>query len=843
MTLTQESILEAFERNKDPNMRIKHLGRVLEVHTNQRRHLRELLDRLVRSGALEKLRGGRFKRASAKNPQTVSTSHPRARADQERKQKSESPSARNQVVGKFIAHRDGYGFVEVEKLSPASPSKKTQSPSRPGITASQRQQISGDIFIPPLRMRGALHGDRVVVEVDAIKGDRRAEGHVVRVLERKFDTVVGRFKKHGSAAVVIPFDEKFLHQVVIERSEEGSAKEGDIVDVAITRFPTPLESPRGRVVEILGRPGDFGIDVEIIIRKHHLPHRFPEEVKAAALEVPDQVSAGEIARREDFRSLPIVTIDGETAKDFDDAVYVKRLRNGNYELQVHIADVAHYVTPGSPLDVEAALRGTSVYFPDRAVPMLPEELSNGICSLKPKVDRLVQSCLMEINSNGEVVAHRFAQGVIRSVERMTYTNVAKILVDQDRATRERYASLVDEFRRMEELAHLLNRMRDRRGSIDFDLPEPIITFDENGVMTGVVRSERNIAHRLIEEFMLIANETVARELFERAAPTLYRVHEPPDPTKVATFEMLARSFGYSLGIELVVKKLAFEKESREKERRGGRRDTEARSQRPEARRGRPTGFSGSNVWLQPTDLVVSPKDYQRLVEKLEGKPEERILSYLMLRSLKQARYSEQNLGHFGLASSCYTHFTSPIRRYPDLIVHRILGSLREIHAKPGSGSTARVHRAHALPGSPRYTNAQLAVMGAESSESERRADNAERELVDWKKAKFMQGHVGDDFDGLIVGVNKNGLYVELLEWFIEGFVSVSSLFDDYYVYRESLQSLVGERTRKKFRIGDRVRVMVDRIDEQSHKVQFLIEGLEPGSLRQHRRRKGVRSIA
>jgi ribonuclease R len=803
MTISKEKILEAIQSSREPQVKIKSLSRVLGLGASDRRHLRESLDRMVREGILQKLRGGRF-RIPPREPEPKSTpALPFAAEKKPQTPTRPKPLASNRVMGRLISHRDGYGFVEVEEQEP---------------TAVHR--FEGDIFIPPMQMRGALHGDRVVAEIDAIKRAGRAEGHVVKVLERKHSSVVGQFKKLRSTAVVSPLDPRFLHQVLIEAGDEGGAADGDVVDVEITRFPTPLESPRGRVTEILGKPGDFGIDVEIVIRKHHLPHRFPEEVLEAARHIPQEVSAEEIVRREDFRSLPIVTIDGETAKDFDDAVHVGRLSNGNFELQVHIADVSHYILPFSPLDEEAILRGTSVYFPDRAVPMLPEELSNGICSLKPKVDRLVQSCIMEISPLGEVVGHRFAQGVIRSVERMTYTDVARILVDNDPATMERYAPLVDHFRKMQELAAILNRMRDQRGSIDFDLPEPVITFDDNGIMTGVTRSERNIAHRLIEEFMLVANETVARELFRRQIPSLYRVHEPPNPAKVAEFETIARSFGHTLGIEFVVKKMVFEKSSRERKGRG-------RGQRPEVRSQGATGFANSNTWAQPTDIPITPRHYQHLVEQLEGKPEERILSYLMLRSFKQARYSEQNLGHFGLASSCYTHFTSPIRRYPDLMVHRILKSaVRQpaTHATLGKGAVLRMPRRDL-----HYSSEQLSVIGSESSESERRANDAERELIEWKKAKFMQQLIGEEYDALIISVTQNGFYVELMELFIEGFVPVATLIDDYYVYRENMQSFVGERNKKKFRIGDRLKVIVDRVDAESHKIQFLVADIIAGA--------------
>ncbi len=816
MNVTKEKILEALKTVRESQVKEKYLSRLLGLGAADRRHLREQLDRMVKEGTLQKLRGGRFRSASADATSSSQVRRPASTTSpghrQSRSPRTEAPQeklSRNRFTGTLIAHRDGYGFVELEPLD------RMAGPSSTSPSAAVQLQIKGDVFIPPLQMHGALDGDRVVVEIDAIKRDRRAEGRIVKVLNRKYSTVVGQFKQRGSTHLVVAQDEKFLYPVIVDRGDEGRAQDGEIVEVEITRFPTPLESPRGRVIEVLGKPGDFGIDVEIVIRKHHLPHRFPEAVLEAARAVPQEVNREELGRREDFRGLPIVTIDGETARDFDDAVYVDRLANGNYELQVHIADVSHYVTPGSALDEEALLRGTSVYFPDRAVPMLPEELSNGICSLNPHVDRLVQSCIMEINSRGEVVGRRFAQGVIRSAERMTYTNVAEILVDRDPAAMERYAPLVERFRLMEELARVFNRMRDARGSIDFDLPEPVITFDENGLMTGVLRSERNIAHRLIEEFMLIANETVARELFGRDIPSLYRIHELPDPTRVAEFEIIARSFGYSLGIDLIVKRLTVEKAARERARRGKHPRSESR--------GRATGFDRSNVWLQPTDLQISPKNYQQLVEKIEGKPEERILSYLMLRSLKQARYSEQNLGHFGLASECYTHFTSPIRRYPDLMVHRILKNLL-------------VHSPKTSP-APMYSQEQLAVIGEESSRSERAADAAERELVDWKKAKFMEGHVGDEFEALIVGVNKDGFYVELLEWFIEGFVPVASLFDDFYVYREIQQSLVGDHTKNRFRLGDRIRVIVDRVDEQLHKVQFLVAEMVPRSPSRRGRRR------
>ena len=435
-----------------------------------------------------------------------------------------------------------------------------------------------------------------------------------------------------------------------------------MVDVEITSYPRPAALPRGRVVEILGRREDFGVDVEIIIRKFHLPHRFPAEVLAEAGAAPQYISERDREGRRDFRGLPIVTIDGETAKDFDDAVLVERRANGNYLLHVHIADVAHYVRPGTALDREARLRGTSVYFPDRAVPMLPLELSNGICSLNPHVDRLVMSALMEIDPQGQIVEYELVPGIIRSAERMTYTAVRDILSGEAAALPNAMRPLCPHFKLMEELALILNRRRVQRGSIDFDLPEPLIEFDEFGRMVGITRSERNFAHRLIEEFMLAANEAVAGYLERRGIPSLYRIHEKPEAKKVLEFEEIAATFGYSLGVELPAAQ---------------RFRTSKRDERD-----RHTRFLER---VEAKELEISPRHYQRLTQRLEGKPEERILSYLMLRSLKQARYSEENVGHFALAAQTYTHFTSPIRRYPDLIVHRILKAALE-----REGGSARV---------------------------------------------------------------------------------------------------------------------------------------------------------
>jgi ribonuclease R len=586
-----------------------------------------------------------------------------------------------------------------------------------------------------------------------------------------------------------------------------------IVDVEITNYPGPAALPRGRVLEVLGRREEFGVDVEIMIRKFHLPHRFPSAVLAEASAAPQYIPERDREVRRDFRGLPIVTIDGETAKDFDDAVYVERLAGGNYLLHVHIADVAHYVRPGSALDREARLRGTSVYFPDRAVPMLPLELSNGICSLNPHVDRLVMSALLEIDSEGRVVECELLPGIIRSAERMTYTAVRDILAG-DPAACQRYAALVPNFKRMEELARLLNRRREERGSIDFDLPEPEIEFDEHGRMTGITRSERNFAHRIIEEFMLAANEAVASYLESKGIPSLYRIHEKPDAKKVIEFEEIAATFGYSLGIELPAA------------RRTRLRLRDERDRYPRFHE------------MIEGELKISPYNYQRLTKRLEGKPEERILSYLMLRSLKQARYSEENVGHFALAAPTYTHFTSPIRRYPDLIVHRILkaalaqegGGVRIVPGRqaPHPAASPHPHRPKAVGQSPPLPGAafvhpqELHALGLETSESERRAADAERELIEWKKVTFMAQHVGDEFEALIIGLVKQGFFVELTDLFVEGFVPISSFDDDTYIYRERLRAIIGQHSKRAFRLGERLRVCLVRIDRSENKLEFSV---------------------
>ncbi len=748
----------------------------------------------------------------------------------------------NLCAGRLDLHRDGYGFVRPNPRQAPVASRAPRSQVHAGA-------VQDDIFIPPSEINGAMQGDQVLVEVEAPKADGRRMGRIVRVLERRNPTVVGVFHSAASGRTpenfVVPFDERMSQQIVIPEGQEQPAVseagtphrvlgdeakssaahdslDGLVVDVEITSWPTPTRPPVGRVIEVLGDPDDFGVDVEMMIRKHQLPRIFPENVLAEARAVA-HFDRSAVFTRQDFRSFPIVTIDGETARDFDDAVLVTERAGGGYELQVHIADVAEYVRASTDLDLEARLRGTSVYFPDRAIPMLPQELSTGICSLRPGEDRLVLSCMMQLDPEGRIEAYEIVEGVIRSAARMTYTEVHAIL-EGDAESRARYAELVPDFERMIKLAMLMNKRREERGSIDFDLPEPVIEFDDRGQMQGVTKSERTWANRLIEEFMLAANECVATWLEDLGVPSLYRIHEKPEPRRVVQFEELAAAFGYSLGLgALPVKRI---------QTRGERRDAHGRGRNPRTHE-------------VPEDIAVTPRMYQKLAAKIEGKPEERILSYLMLRSLKQARYSEINEGHFALAAPSYTHFTSPIRRYPDLIVHRIAKALLRdgvrahgevaegrhsspwTHPNEGLGASRFPHlrapkAALVFAGEPPIPEAELAQIAEETSLTERRAAEAERELVEWKKVRFMQDRVGEEFAGLVLNPTKYGLFVELTDLFVEGLVPIDSLRDDRYTWRENTHEIIGERNGRRFRAGDRVQVILDRILAQERRLQFSI---------------------
>jgi len=883
---TDRELIRRIERSAGHRAGYKQLIRELGLGGGrERRLLLEQLARITARGDLVKTEFEMWALPGATFEKTART----PRGDT---QPQEMRTTRDRLVaGRLDLHRDGYGFV------------------RPNGSTNR----DDDLFIPPNELNGAMQGDEVLVD-EALPGrDGRRSGRIARVLTRRNPTVVGIFhyararRSRGAwddvpvanGNYVTPLDERMSgapgggailipdgaevpatpketpHRVLGAEAQAQQRKwsaaedgpshtplEGLAVDVEITDFPAPGRPARGRVIEVLGPPDAFGVDVEIVIRKHHLPHVFPvnvlAEASASAAQTVDTLATDEIAQRHDFRGLPIVTIDGETARDFDDAVLVQPLANGNWQLQVHIADVSHYVQPGTALDLEARLRATSVYFPDRAVPMLPPQLSSGMCSLRPDEDRLVLSCLMEIDPRGEVLGYEVCEGIIRSARRMTYTQVQAILdsstdaaTESDKATRAEFAELVTHFERMYELALKLNAKRHRRGSIDFDLPEPVIAFDPEGNMESIVRSERGWAHRLIEEFMLSANECVATWIESNAVPSLYRIHETPDPKRIVDFEETASGFGYSLGFSsLPVKQMTM------------------RSDRRDARRSASGGRGRQQAKTHEVaeSIPVTPQMYQRLTAKIAGKPEERILSYLMLRSLKQARYSERNEGHFALASPCYTHFTSPIRRYPDLIVHRLIRELIRAGAdtrgrailssdpqpwgqaiSSGSKATREDRRPEAYASEP-IPEPELAAIATESSQAERRADDAERELMEWKKMRFMEDRVGEDFDGIILSCTKYGFFVELDELFIEGLVSITSLSgwgsDERFVFRDTDKQIVSTWSGRTYKMGQRVHVLLDRIDRQQRRLQFaLVPDAELAAPKPARKNKSAKATA
>ena len=640
------------------------------------------------------------------------------------------PEGQNLVTGRIHAHPDGYGFLIPEE-------KGTE-----------------DLYLNRREMRRVMHGDRVMVRVDHNQRGR-VEAHIVQVVERAQKTLLGTYDEFDGKSYLIPMDPRVAGAIPLKRAGHKPEK-GTVVAAEISRYATAMSPPEATLREILGNPDDPEVQAQSIVFRYGLSTSFPEpvyrEINASSFYLSDK----EIAGRTDLRGLPFVTIDGENARDFDDAVYVRKLNN-HHELFVSIADVAHYVQPETALDQEAYARGTSVYFPDRAIPMLPEALSNGICSLNPNEDRLTKTVSMEINFKGEVVHSRFFNSVIRSHERMTYTNVRRVLVEKDEECIARYRNLVDQFKLMEELALVIYENRRARGNLDFDLPEAEIILDLQGMPENIVRAERNIAHRIIEEFMIAANEAVARHLKEQDFSLLYRVHEGPDKEAL---EALA-PFLLSLGYRLPVKK-----------------------------------------------ETITPPEIQKLLEACRGKPEERVLNRVLLRAMKQAVYQPENIGHFGLASTCYTHFTSPIRRYPDLIVHRILDrALQGNKLKPNEREDflAYLHEA-----------------GRHTSQRERVAMDAEREMVDLKKAQFMMDKMGEEFTGFITSLANFGFFVELDTYFIEGLVKLSSLTDDDYHYYEKEYVIKGTRHGRKFRLGDNVRIKATRINAFRSEIDFQL---------------------
>lgn len=648
-----------------------------------------------------------------------------------RKNRYGLPEKMNLILGRIQMHNKGFAFL---------------LPEEEGVE---------DIYINPSDLNSAMNGDKVLVrrEKQSFAGDR-AEGVVLRILERAITQVVGTYDDNKNFGFVIPDDKRIPHDIFIPKGKANGAIDGHKVIAQITKYPEAWSSAEAEITEILGHKNDPGIDIISIIYKHGITIDFPDDVLQQASEIPDEISPEELEDRIDRRNEQIVTIDGADAKDLDDAISVKKLDNGNYQLGVYIADVSYYIDKGSPMDEEAYERGTSVYLVDRVIPMIPHRLSNGICSLNPQVDRLTIGCEMEITTSGEVVEHEFFPAVINSTERMTYTDVNKILVDQDKELREKYAELVPMFEQMEKLAAILRGKRKGRGAIDFDFKEAQVLVDDEGKAKDVVLRERSVGERLIEEFMLAANETVAEHFHWLDVPFIHRIHEDPDEGKLESF------FEFLAGLGISVKGTANE---------------------------------------------IHPQALQKVLDKIKDEPEEMIVSKLMLRSMKQAKYAPESVGHFGLATDFYTHFTSPIRRYPDLIVHRLIRTY--LFEKKMDRKTIAEWR-EALPEIAKHT-----------SEMERRAVDTERETDDLKKAEYMEDKIGEEFTGVISSVTNFGLFVEL-ENTVEGLVHVSYLTDDYYHYDDRAHALIGEHTAKIYRVGDEVKVKVAQVNLDERAVDF-----------------------
>ena len=699
--LSAEQILQLMEEEDRPLLSreiIRHLG--LRGELKQR--TKELLKDLAEEGKIVRIRGNRYG----------------------------LPLKMNLVVGKVRCHPDGYGFV---------------------IPEAEGEE---DIFISPRNLKEAMNGDRVVARVESIRKKGR-EGKVIRILERGFHKVVGKFMKAKHYSYLIPEDERILQEVYIPEGETKRARPNQLVVAEITQYPTERGRPEGRVIHILGYPDDPEVEPQIIIHKYDLPHRFSSAVLKEARSLPLTPSSYEYQDRVDLRGIPTFTIDGENARDFDDAVSIEKEKDG-LKLYVSISDVSHYVKERSPLDEEAFLRGTSVYFPDRAIPMFPPELSNELCCLQPKLDRLTLTVELRYDMDGEKREIRFYPSVICSNERLTYTIVKRILVNEDAELRDKFRSLLPSLEWMTDLSQRLRQRRIERGTLDFDLPEPEVILNLQGETKEIIRAERNLAHQIIEEFMIAANEAVAHFLEESGSPSIYRIHEPPGREAIDEFRRFVSHLGYKI-----------RKESDH-----------------------------------------SPKELQKVLLEVKGRPEEKVVNNILLRSMKWAKYSAKNLGHFGLASDAYTHFTSPIRRYPDLMIHRILKrilSKRDGRISEVVDSTLRE---------------ELAKKADHLSRRERVAMEAEREILDRYRIRFMRDKVGDVFEGVISGVTAFGFFVEMKDIFVEGLVRVTSLHDDYYQYHENRYCLIGERTHKTFRIGDEVKVRVDRVDVERRHIDF-----------------------
>ncbi|AKL94708.1 ribonuclease R [Clostridium aceticum] len=702
--IIKEKIVEFMKTSAYNPMLEEELLEVLEIGTNQKTMFSNLLEEMVAEGLIIKTRKKRYG----------------------------VPERMGLIVGRLQGHTKGFGFIISDTV---------------GVE---------DVFIPSNLMNGAMHQDRVIARVNQINtSTKRAEGEVIRILVRANKEIVGTYEDSKSFGFVVPDDNKINVDVFISKGDKNGAKQGDKVVCEITEWPEKRRNPEGKVIEILGNQHDTGTDILSIMRKFKLTPEFPEEVEREIEGVPEVATEEEIARRRDLRDLQMVTIDGADAKDLDDAVSVEVLDNGNYRLGVHIADVAHYVREGSELDKEALKRATSVYLVDRVIPMLPKKLSNGICSLNPRVDRLTMSVLMEIDRDGKVVSHEIMESVININERMIYEDVSDILEHQDKALIEKYQHVVDDFKRMEDLSKILRERRESRGAIDFDFDEAKVVLDPKGRPIDVKKYERRIANRVIEEFMLVCNETIAEHFYWLNSPFVYRVHEEPNVERLEEFNKFVHNFGYHL------KGMANE---------------------------------------------IHPKMLQDLLNKIKGQKEETVISTLMLRSLKKARYTSDNLGHFGLAAKYYCHFTSPIRRYPDLAIHRIIKE--HLQGKMTEDRHQKL-------------KAAAAYISEQSSLREAIADEAERETVDLKKAEYMAQRVGEVFEGIISGVTSFGIFVEL-DNTIEGMIRLSSLVDDYYTYDSEKHLLIGERKKRIFRIGDVVTIEVARVDIKQREIDFSL---------------------
>lgn len=647
-----------------------------------------------------------------------------------RKKRYGVPERMGLIVGKLQGHAKGFGFIISETM---------------GVE---------DVFIPASFINGAMNQDRVVARINQeTTNTRRAEGEIIRILERANTEVVGVYEDSKNFGFVVPDDKKINVDIFIPKADKNSAKTGDKVVCEIIEWPERRRNPEGKIIEILGHEDDPETDILGVMRKFKLNPNFPKKVEKEIEETPQKVTEEEIAGRKDLRNLTMITIDGADAKDLDDAVSLEKLSNGNYKLGVHIADVAHYVREGTELNKEALKRGTSVYLVDRVIPMLPKELSNGICSLNPRVDRLAMSVFMEIDKQGQVIDHQIFESVININERMVYEDVSDILENDDLELSEKYKHLLEIFKNMGELCKILRNRRELRGSIDFDLDEAKIILNKEGKTVDVIKYERRIANRIIEEFMLICNETIAENFYWLNAPFVYRVHEEPNIEKLEEFN----KFIYNLGYQL-------------------------------------KGMTNE----------IHPKMLQDLLKEVEGEKEETLISTLMLRSLKKARYAPENLGHFGLSAKYYCHFTSPIRRYPDLAIHRIIKGYLQ-----GNMDEKNHKKFQSIVG----------YISEESSRRENLADEAERETEDLKKAEYMAEHIGEIYEGIISGVTSFGIFVEL-ENTIEGMVHLSSIVDDYYIYNADKHSLVGERKKRIFRIGDNIKIQVARVDIKQREIDF-----------------------